>query len=677
MRSPFRRGVSMNQCRSYDVFDTCLLRNCAFPSDVFLLAANALAPLLENELGRDYAICFRDARVEAERLARLSAPGEEVTLEEIWLQVARLLPFIDVRAGIQAELDTERSCLTANGDMLREVVRLRAAGSRILFISDTYLPEAFVVENLSVHGFFADDDRCYVSSALRLTKRTGSLFRHVAVAEGIALSQLIHTGDHPVSDGVIPRRQGARAVSYRGGCLMEREQRVLSAQSDPNERFASRLAGRMRVFRLDRSEEHRASILSYVSSFLGPALFVFAHWVLTRAREHSIDRLYFSSRDCYATYRVAQLLSPLMGSIECKYLLISRQAVHLPSVEEISPTGMPWLFREFERPALSDVLSRLELDPVTCMPFFDEFVEHQERRWFVDTEERRRQFWQVLARPELQEIISETIRIRREAATAYFRSVGLFDSARSAVVDLGWFLTCQTALRRILRCEHPAHELQGFYLGLHRDRMMPCIAGTADAMFLSSPHDRVQVLGNGSVFKWITVLEHTLGCAPHGALLRYDSESDGSPKPLLAEADPDDQAVHAALVALVTRFVEPLVNDGLGELKPDHRALFSAILENSVAKPDGQWVEVLAGLSATDKPGAEIGSSLCRPYGLFEALSRPFASRVRGFPDGYARRWWHELALAGSTEGNRLIFNAYRALARARGAASRPARLTS
>jgi hypothetical protein len=77
---------------SFDVFDTCLVRRYAFPTDVFLAVAEEFRSALAPSFGADYRVAFRDARVEAEERAVRAAEGEDVTLHEIWMVLTSMLP---------------------------------------------------------------------------------------------------------------------------------------------------------------------------------------------------------------------------------------------------------------------------------------------------------------------------------------------------------------------------------------------------------------------------------------------------------------------------------------------------------------------------------------------------------------------------------------------------------
>src|SRR5262249_1560311 len=153
----------------------------------------------------------------------------------------------------------------------------------------------------------------------------------------------------------------------------------------------SRLVGEMRAFRLGTT--HTDGTNSLVATFLGPATFIWAAWTLNVAQRDGIRRLYFAARDGYLVWRAAHVLSPRFGAIECRYLKISRQAVLLPSIEEISPSGISWLRRPWELPELDRLLRKLGLSWEEVEQGFSSLHAKYGKSTILGTDEQWDQFW--------------------------------------------------------------------------------------------------------------------------------------------------------------------------------------------------------------------------------------------------------------------------------------------
>ena len=83
---------------------------------------------------------------------------------------------------------------------------------------------------------------------------------------------------------------------------------------------------------MDRGEQ---AALELAARKLFPALSAFTRWVLGRAGEEGISRLYFLARDGWFPFRLARRLAAAWDlPVECRYLYGSRLAWRLPLYRE-------------------------------------------------------------------------------------------------------------------------------------------------------------------------------------------------------------------------------------------------------------------------------------------------------------------------------------------------------
>ena len=306
---------------SFDVFDTLLVRVQARPGDLFLqLGAELAAAGITLPLPDAFAL----QRQQAELTARRTAPGGEVTLDEIYTTLAVALGWDDVtRAQArQRELDLEARSLKAIPAMLARVNAARTEANEVWFLSDMYLPAAFIERVLRREGFFRDGDKLFVSGEWRASKARGDLFTKAREQAGQPITTWRHIGDNSHADELMPRAQGISTELFREGTL-NRYERLAST--------SSLLGGAMRRARLANTETDPARRVIWDTScdIVGPLLFGFVHWCLEQARERGLRRLYFVARDGQLLHRIAQRLAPAWDfNIECRYLHGSRQAWH-------------------------------------------------------------------------------------------------------------------------------------------------------------------------------------------------------------------------------------------------------------------------------------------------------------------------------------------------------------
>ncbi len=188
--------ASRSQLVSLDVFDTVLVRPLRSPDHAFLLLG-----------GPDQ----RRHRIEAERLARRTATTHgraEVTLAEIHQLASGRNSTWDAGRQEQRELDVERSLCRPHSTAAAFVEHVRAAGARVVFISDTYLSEDIVRDLL---GEMGRDAELIVSSEFATTKRAGSLFDLASERLDVDPARWMHIGDTLTPDVIRPRQRGIQA----------------------------------------------------------------------------------------------------------------------------------------------------------------------------------------------------------------------------------------------------------------------------------------------------------------------------------------------------------------------------------------------------------------------------------------------------------------------------------
>jgi FMN phosphatase YigB (HAD superfamily) len=428
---------------SFDVFDTVLVRRTAFPSDVFRLVGERIVGEIGCPANRGFIEDFVASRLQAEQMAL--AGREEATLDAIWMKLRDLLD-LPAACGPPYELDLEREVLAPNAIVLERIADARAAGKRIVFVSDTYLPAEFVKDALRRHNAAAEGDGIYVSSALGRTKRSGALYKEMLKAEKVSANAVHHYGDNPHSDVDVPRRLGIAATLVADAHFNQWERAILNCEAAPGE-TAARLAGSMRLFRLGASREFSTGVRDLVATFLGPATVVWAAWVLAAARRDGVRRLYFAARDAHLVWRAARVLAPRFGDIDCRYLKISRQSILLPAVEEISPDGIPWLLRSWEIPELDRLIRKLGLQWHEVGQEFSSLAKSEGRAKQLTTEPEWKEFWAVLQTPALKALLTARIADRREAALAFSRPKASAMTCRSGLRTWAGISPCKRRCR--------------------------------------------------------------------------------------------------------------------------------------------------------------------------------------------------------------------------------------
>ena len=194
---------------SFDVFDTVLTRAVADPKDVFLLMQRKLensSLSLPGKMIKD----FKSIRVKCESGARRLSDKEDIKIDDIYRYMGDIYELSQGQILFlqDLELKTEHDLTCPVSWTISEINKLRKAGTRVIFISDMYLPESNVKEMLARAGAYRDGDKMYISGKIGLTKASGNLFRYVLEREKCEPYQMCHCGNNLYSDVYVSSKMG-------------------------------------------------------------------------------------------------------------------------------------------------------------------------------------------------------------------------------------------------------------------------------------------------------------------------------------------------------------------------------------------------------------------------------------------------------------------------------------
>ncbi len=455
---------------SFDLFDTLIQRAVAQPRDVFALMEPRVAILSGGAIQN-----FQVLRPQAERLTRLrrraSAPRREVTLGEIYQTLVDLRLLTSETAGLAMaeEMAVERRLLARREAGLKLLGAARAAGRRIVLVSDMYLPEDFVREvlaELNIGPYAA----LYLSSTRRAMKYYGGLFRTVLEREGLAPHELLHVGDNEKSDVEVPAGLGIRTfhlpkalddfkshgpawfpkgwpdATFPGASLFPSLALGLTAArfyGDPDRTVPAGSCFGGDPFHL-----------GYAA--LGPAAAGFALWLAGKARADGVRELFFLSRDGSLLKQAFDLLVPRLPlEVKTHYLHNSRKAVLTATlnnaadlVDAVMGYFQPvtlgrWLDDKFGLAAEAippNVRRRLALGRVVTMG--------------------DRDFLLPLVLDDLAPVLYARAAERRALWREYLSAAGFLAAGRKAVVDIGFSGAVQASLADLA----DDRDLRGYYV---------------------------------------------------------------------------------------------------------------------------------------------------------------------------------------------------------------------
>jgi predicted HAD superfamily hydrolase len=520
----------MTRVHSFDVFDTLITRKTATPYGVFVLMQHRLqrradagaAPFPSSIVSR-----FPELRVKAERKARDAARPSEIAIDRIYDVLAASCELNEeITARLLAiELELEEEVVAPVPENIRHLHQLAAEGKRVILVSDMYLSLDTVLSLLDKAGVaLPPGTPLYLSSEVGKTKAGGALFEHVLREEGINAGEMIHVGDNRRSDRLVPERLGIGTKYYAGAELRPWEE---FGRDDGDVRWQL-IAGHCRCRRLSYHSRHR----TFGYSLAGPALTPYVVWVLDRARESGVKRLYFIARDGQILQRIAERLEVVAGehAIDCRYIYGSRQAWHLASLREMGEREMKWPFTSFQHLTPAKVAVRLGVSVDTLVAA----VKDTSGMSLPADMPLRQRHVRAIRRSlrnnaGLRSEIIERAQGQRKLLLAYLEQEGLRDDIPYALVDLGWAGNLQDSLYLVMGEELRPEYLLGFYFGLHRDTPLTGDDNRKVALALSPSKSNRERYG----ITWTTNFMELFAAADHGSTIGYRREANGTVVPVL------------------------------------------------------------------------------------------------------------------------------------------------
>ncbi|HWY31220.1 MAG TPA: hypothetical protein VNX46_10715, partial [Candidatus Acidoferrum sp.] len=519
--------------RSFDIFDTVLTRNVGSPEAVFLCTGQiAFREGLVGMTPKE----FKHLRIEAETEARRKKDGREVTLEDIYESLAELggISPESVQDLLKIELEIEDSGLRPVNVMAGEVADARVNHGTVAFLSDMYLPAKFLETKLRACGLFRDGDHLLVSADQGATKYSGKLYLEFLGNVGLKPAELLHRGDNWMSDVQMPKRLGIRTAHFEASAL-NRYERILENHSEPTEAVSSFFAGASRLVRLDSvsNSPRTAALQAVAAGVAGPALLSYVLWVLRRAGQLRLKRIYFLARDGQILLKLASLAAPVVGFTgELRYLYASRQSLRLPTTNMADPESLHWSLDDTTFLSISSFLERLDL---TVAGLEDVLLRHgldpAAARENLD-KAMRQKLPGLIRDAQFRRSIGRAAEERKRDLSKYLQQEGVVGQDEFGIVDLGWNGTLQIALERLIK-EEKAMIPVGFYFGLSR-RASEAGLEKREAFFF----DEGRQTGFLKREYWVEPMLEVFCAADHGSTQRFEL-SNGRVIPVLKSAHND------------------------------------------------------------------------------------------------------------------------------------------
>lgn len=523
----------------FDCFDT-LVRRTVYPPDLSILtacesAARELSALIEcnaEELFRFRQRVTMGLRLEMGR----GDADPEVRLIEIWSETLKRLLGAEhpelARRLCELELNVDISLLEPMPGAAEALETLQASGKRLFVLSDTYYEADQLKKLLESTGLLSYFEEVYSSCTVRRGKYSTGLFSHVLKDKDLESSEVLHVGDHPVSDYKAAGRLGISSFLYWNAAERHRYREMHKRnlgwhfalegiQADPSQPPLANYNG------------HEKTLFEIGFRRFGPLFLAFVEDVVRDLQKRGIKKAYFLARDGFVLKRVFdEIVRKENLDLESHYLYVSRSSCAFLDPEDLRRGRLdhPGLQRQGvdlkEFAKLCDVEDlNLLSDPKSYGLSWDRplrKVRHTDRfkKWV-------RSFG---AEP----VVIEAFEEKKRLLAGYLESEGFFSGEHSvAMIDVGWYGTIQRGIGRLMKDRSGMPGMVGYYIGRTDLQTTEAIDDTNEILpgfaFDSAGYDGRPPPPMG-VF---TILESAAG-APHGSTLGY-TDAEGGFKPVLGE----------------------------------------------------------------------------------------------------------------------------------------------
>lgn len=424
-----KQKIMKSKVASFDVFDTCVLRNVLNPIDLF--------SIMEEELGLQN---FSNNRVEAERNCREISKKEDVSLEEIY----KLLPEYNSQ-DIEAQYEIKHC--RVNPEVMELYKFAKDQGKKIIFISDMYLPSKVIRDILKKCGY---EGQLWVSNEYNSTKASGRLYDEVISELGINPGFICHIGDNYIADYYSAKNRKISATHY----IAPRERLPFDSNLDLSIKYDYSLHSSLISEKITVSDQRDYWWrLGYV--YAGYILVAFCRWLYQCAKSKKVKRLFFMSRDGQIIKEVFSVLYP---EFEVHYMYSSRRMLVIASLTELDDEIVDVLCLDDESVDAKGIIERLDLGLIINSLFYDYYNAQKENNGKSAFDLAKEFILNHKAE------ILEAAAVERNELIKYLELLK-FGKDSDAIVDIGWGLSSEKLLRKILILENKKDGFKAFYFG--------------------------------------------------------------------------------------------------------------------------------------------------------------------------------------------------------------------
>lgn len=432
---------------SFDMFDTLITRLLNKPTDLFTI--------IENE----YNIAnFKNNRIDAERNARKNSSSEEITIDDIYNELELINSSINSIEVKKIEKELEIKMCVINKNFIDTYYNLKEKNNKIIIITDMYLDSDTIKKILSKNNILYD--KLYLSSEIKKTKQTGSLYNYILNDLNISPDHIIHYGDNRNSDFIQPEKRGIKAI-------------LVNNKWDNNINFFNSKGKDYRYLAMEKfinsniKNKFSDSTFNYFYKagyeILGPLLYGYCVWLNENLNNNDIKKIFFLSRDGKIIKKAFDILFPDFNTC---YMFASRRAFTVPTLclyEELNdPAYLKNIYYISGRLNIEGLIKMLGLEDIDITPILKKYdfnLNDKINSNVMSTDSRFKSFYN-----EIYPIFIENSKNEYKEMIKYLNEINFCGNV--GIVDIGWFGNLQYALENAIKFSNIDAKIKGFYVGV-------------------------------------------------------------------------------------------------------------------------------------------------------------------------------------------------------------------
>lgn len=554
---------------SFDIFDTLIKRNVSKPTDVFDIVEKYYNFYNPKKIKN-----FRVNRINAEKKCRLSNSEEEITLDDIYKELSKNYD-IDIMELMKIEKKVEVDICQFNSQ-ISDIYNWVLDNKDIIITSDMYLDLTTVKEILQKANI--KYKKIYLSSDLKLTKRTGNIYKYILEDLNIDKNDIIHIGDNMRSDYLSAKKIGIESIIWKN-----KTNKIVYKNISENI-FNSYL-----INNYDKNYKKERFFEEFGYSCFGPLLYSFTKWLKNELEKKNIDKVFFLSRDGYIMKKTFDLTNS-NKKIKSYYFFASRRAVIVPSLYKCKN-----LEEMIERMHISENISIKSLLKKLGLDDFIEEIKNQ-KKYDINIEKKYK-LTTILNDNHLRRVFDDYYdKIIKNSKKEYKSFISYVDQmgfkGKVAIVDIGWFGNMQNAIESL----GLDIDLYGYYMGIEPRKNYQNIYKMYGYLFETNKNINLFLKEHNfnSIFEMIFL-------AQHGSVKRYDETRKNMVELYRYEyVNKDDEMNIVEIQGGAIKFIKDFIASGLTEYLLDNLTFTFDYMCDRILYPDSITAKKFGNLTFMD-----------------------------------------------------------------------------